>query len=55
MIRLCNQLLYANSPKSKEKDYSLNLPLLALTHYYIIVRVKSRGRCEWGKRYPPGY
>jgi hypothetical protein len=54
MVRLCNQLLHANSPKSKEKDCLLDLPLPALTHHHFMVRVKSRGRCEWGKRHPPG-
>jgi hypothetical protein len=55
MIKLSDKLLHANNPKSNEKDCSFDLPLTALTHHHIIMRTESRGRCEWGKRHPPGY
>jgi hypothetical protein len=44
MIKLSDELLYVNDLKSNEKDCLFNLPLIALTHHYIIMRIKSRGR-----------
>jgi Transposase IS4 len=53
MIKLSDELLHANNLKLIAEESS-NLPLAALTHHHIMVRTESRGRCEWGKRHPPG-
>jgi hypothetical protein len=56
MTALCTQLLHSNNKeeeKEKEKEDTPGLPTAYRRHHKHI-QEKGYGRCEWGKRHPPG-
>jgi hypothetical protein len=64
MTALCTQLLHSNEKeeekeekekeKEKEKEDPPLLSTTALQWHHKRTHEKGIGRCEWGKRYPPG-
>jgi hypothetical protein len=53
METLCTQLLHLNDQNNETESFP-TLPIGVLIQHHKHIQIKPRGRCEWGKRHPPG-